>query len=519
MPDTSLKTRLRALIRTWIPTTETADLSARAQPVSDIGRLDPDRLHALITAAQGGDTRELFALYRDVIVADNHLQMDLGIRKLALLGDPFSVQPADKKNPADVTAAAAVKAELDDLPGFIGACSHLLDSVLFPVAVVQKVYRPAGARYELAALLPVDAQLLDFSTGVLRIRDTDNRGYPLGTTQLPDPRRYIIHRGHLLSAPDAWGGPMRSILFWWLLGSMDRGWWASFLDRYGSPFIVGKYPTGDRTSRSVLERAFSLSQRIGGLVVSSDTEVEIKSAAVSDSGEAYEKFLDLCQREKSKLVLGRTLGVGGKKGGFGDGGQATNEREVRQDIRQFDARALAATLGEQFATEFQFINGIPGRCRLAWGAESNEEAGTTATMLKDLSQAGLEPDDSALPLLSDRLGFTIRRAAVRPALTMPPGVAGGSGVTALSLTDLASHAHAAESATDSIAREASAPLARAFRGNLAGLQRIILESRSADECQERALAFLRTYRPGAAAELLALAIEANTANGAVPIEA
>ena len=517
MPDLSLRKQLRELIKSWVSTVEAAELTPLAQPISDIGRLDVDSLHAKIVAAQGGDTRDLFALYRDVISADNHLQMDIGIRKLALLGDPFSVDPADKDDADDVAAAAAIKAALDACPGFLGACSHLLDSVLFPVAVVQKVYRAAGSRYELAALVPVDAQLLDFTTGTLRIRDTDNRGYPLGTTQLPDLRRYIVHRGHLLSAPDSWGGPMRSILFWWLLGSMDRGWWSNFLDRYGTPFILGKYPTGDSQSRNVLMRAFQYAQKLSGLVVSDQTEVEIKSAAVSDSGEAYERFLDLCQREKSKLVLGRTLGVGGKAGGFGDGGQAINERELRQDIRQFDARLLAATWGEQFVREYQLINGIPGRCRLAWGGESHEEAAATATLLKDLSQAGLEPADDALPALSDRLGFTIRRST-RPALTTGPGFdADTRNVTALSLTAPISHAHQAESAIDAIAREAAAPLARAFRGNLAELQRIILESRSSDECIDRSREFLRSYRPGTTADLIALALEAYTANGAIPV--
>ena len=114
MPDPTLKKRLLDLIKTWIPMIEVADLTPRAQPLSDIGRLDVDQIHVVITAAQGGDTRELFALYRDVISADNHLQMDLGIRKLALLGDPFSVEPVDKKNTDDVAAAAAVKAGWTD---------------------------------------------------------------------------------------------------------------------------------------------------------------------------------------------------------------------------------------------------------------------------------------------------------------------------------------------------------------------------------------------------------------------
>ena len=48
----------------------------------------------------------------------------------------------------------------------------------------------------------------------------------------------------LTSVPDNWGGPMRSIIFWWLLGHMGRDWWARYLDKYGSPFVVGKYDQG-----------------------------------------------------------------------------------------------------------------------------------------------------------------------------------------------------------------------------------------------------------------------------------
>ena len=90
---------------------------------------------------------------------------------------------------------------------------------------------------------------------------------------------------------------MRSILFWWLLGVMDRDWWSRFLDRYGSPFLVGKYEQTDDQSRTTLERAFSAAVKIGGLVVSKDTDVEIKQAASQSAGEAFEKFYTISRRE------------------------------------------------------------------------------------------------------------------------------------------------------------------------------------------------------------------------------
>jgi hypothetical protein len=82
---------------------------------------------------------------------------------------------------------------------------------------------------------------------------------------------------------------MRSILFWWLLATMDREWWARFLDRYGSPFLLGTYPRGDADSRSVMERAFALAVKLGGLVVSADTKVELSQAAATASRPAAQR--------------------------------------------------------------------------------------------------------------------------------------------------------------------------------------------------------------------------------------
>ena len=91
----------------------------------------------------------------------------------------------------------------------------------------------------------------------------------------------------MLTTPDNRGGPMRSLVFWWLLSSMGRDWWARFLDKYGSPFLVGKYDQADDASRGVLERAFQWAVRVGGIVVSKQTEVEIIQASASQSGDAF----------------------------------------------------------------------------------------------------------------------------------------------------------------------------------------------------------------------------------------
>lgn len=183
----------------------------------------------------------MFALYRDIISSDNQIQTEFVKRKGAILGDTISVQPWDKANAADVAASDTCQ-KLPDEQVFVTLTSWLLNATLWPVAVCEKVYKAVyGGGFRLSQIVPVPYSLLDYRDGNLRIFDTDAQGVPLPTSHIADPARYIVHRGHTLPSPDNWGGPMRSILFWWLLRTMDRQWWADLLERFGMPFLKGKY--------------------------------------------------------------------------------------------------------------------------------------------------------------------------------------------------------------------------------------------------------------------------------------
>jgi phage gp29-like protein len=140
------------------------------------------------------------------------------------------------------------------------------------------------------------------------------------------------------------------------------------------------------------------------LVVSKNTEVEIKQAASSQSGDAYEKFLTICQREKSKLIVGHSMISEAQPTGLGSG-QDKGAEGVRQDIRQFDALMLGATLRQQLFGQLLWINGRRGRPpKVLWGS-ATEEAKTNGALLSSLAQAGLTPTDEALGVLSERVGF------------------------------------------------------------------------------------------------------------------
>ena len=468
-----------------IPENAITIFNDRNELPSELRNLTAASLLAAIEEAQSGSTASLFSIYRDLIASDNQLQSEFAKRKGAVTGDTISIQPWDKKSPADV-AAKGICDPLLDSAAFAGACAWLLNGTLYPVAVAEKVYAQTTVGFRVAAIIPVPYRLLDYRDGILKIFDTDPAGNVLSTSHAADASRYIVHRGHTLPIPDTWGGPMRSILFWVLLRTMGRQWWADLLERFGMPFLKGKYK--DQAGKEVLERAFRLALRLGGIVVSANTEVEIKQAAASDSSSSHSLFIDLCNKEISKLIVGQTLSSNSDPTGIGQGA-APLQGEVRDDIRKTDARQLSMTLRNQLFMQLCSINGLAGHApNVLFGADSAADVFKLVAGVKHLYEAGLEPDDEGLETIQERVGFGIRRRVAAPS-AFP--------FSAMPLS--AAPVTPPPSQVDRLATSLAA------RDN--AIQTIILESTSSSEALRRLKEYVRTHPTDDASEIVAEAME------------
>lgn len=394
-----------------IPTTPTGD---KYDPASIARYISPDRMANALQCAESGDTSELFTIYRDAILVDSHIQAEFSKRKLAVLGKPISVIPWDKKAPADVQLAAQFDRVLSHTDNWLRSMAHLMDGALYPVSLVEKSFRVINGRYQLASLIPVPHHLIDYKSGHLQLRDTDTEGRILGTYHDADPNRYIIHRGHLMSSPDKFGGPMRAIIYWALFGWQNRDWWVQFLQKFGTPFILAKYPAGDDTQRRLARAMISAANRMCGCAVSTDTEVQIIEAS-KQAVDAYSLFHTIANREISKLILGQTLSAEAQPTGLGSG-TANLQSDVRDDLRTMDASLLADTIRDQLITQLCIINNDPGiPPYITFGPPSDTE--TIIRILTSLRQSGLRPADDALPSIIDQIGFNVERDATPMPIT------------------------------------------------------------------------------------------------------
>lgn len=513
MPKTPTKAELLQRLQSLEADVLTRGLATvddlRNEPQSTLGGLTAERVHAAITNAEQGDTQDLFSIYRDVLVADTHIASVIDTRFLAVLGDEVMISPVNPENPDDVSAAEAIKAAVDRLPDFMGLCADLLWGTIWPLAVVERTYKRAdipGLVYDWGEVAAVPDHLFRWTNGCLEIAAVDaTTRRPTGEFFKPEPTRYLTHRGHLMRHPDCWGGPMRALAWWFFLKVMDREWWVRFLDRFGTPFPVAKFEKNDDRSRQILERALKLSSRIGGLVVSSGTSVELAQASTA-AADAHEKFFCICNDEISRRVLGQTLSSTASPTGIGNGASDL-QSQVRGDISQFDKKRLAQTLRTQFFKPWLRLNQFRGAVpNLTFGGEEPEENSTTAEVLSKLKAAGLRLADKSLAPLSKRIGLEIERDPAPAADPGAPSVETRRLSAALPLSE-------AGLAANSISREAAAALSQVYRGSLAPVRQIILESPTPEACQTRLLSTFVDWTPERAAEVVESAVVAGAWNG------
>lgn len=503
---------------------------AMGEPPALSHNMTVDRIHAALRSAESGETLDLFSIYREILLGHAHTQNLVNQRKLNVLTKALTFVPLDHSSPADIQAAEACQT-LPQTPGWLRvAMNHWLNGHLYPLAILEQVYEPAppnalGLRFRPVGWYPVPYHLIDFTEGQIRLWSTDPITGGRGSVRSGlVTNRHLVHRGHLLThIPDAWGGPFRAALFWWLFATMDRDWWIRFLDRFGAPFIVGRYDTNDTGSKGTLVKAFSAATRLFGLVVSKETDIQVHAVATSSHGEAFEKMQLFANAELSKLILGQSMTTTAQAGGLG-GSQAGVQENVQASIEAWDLTVLAESVNSEIVGPFLRLNGLSGRAVMQVATDTSSELVNRTKFLEIATKAGLEPTDEAIEVLNKASGLQLRRQGSAPmppslpptrlpviAKAQPVALAARLSGTEATLRRLG---QPTDADLDSIASKAAPSLADAFRGRYAPVREIIRRAASAEALETDLAAYFADLPAGKVAQLTEEALVAYSATAA-----
>lgn len=149
----------------------------------------------------------------------------------------------------------------------------------------------------------------------------------------------------------------RQLVWTYLFKNYSVGDLAEFLEIYGIPVRLGKYPpnASEREKATLLRALVGIGHNAAG-IIPEGMLIDFKDAATGDP-KAFELMISWCERNQSKVILGGTLTSGA------DGAASTNalgnvHNEVRKDLRDGDIRQLNTTITRDLVYAIAAMNGL-----------------------------------------------------------------------------------------------------------------------------------------------------------------
>lgn len=302
--------------------------------------LTPSKLAMVLESAEQGDILAQHDLFLDMEEKDAHIYAEMSKRKRAILTVPWSIEPPRNASAAEKTQAAQLDELVRDIPNIEDVLLDMMDGIGHGFANLEIEWTRIGRDWLPKAIehRPQSWFRLDRETRTdLRLRDMSTDGAPLQAFG------WISHIHRAKSGYIARSGLHRILAWPYLYKNYSVRDLAEFLEIYGLPLRLGKYPTGssDKEKSTLLSAVVGIGHNAAG-IIPQGMEIEIMEAA-KGSHEPFQAMMSWAESSQSKAILGGTLTS------QADGKSSTNalgnvHNEVRHDILESDARQLAATL-------------------------------------------------------------------------------------------------------------------------------------------------------------------------------
>jgi phage gp29-like protein len=383
-------------------------------------------LSRYLETAEQGDLQAQSELFEDMEEKDAHLFAEMSKRKRVLQTLDWHIEPP-RNATADETAQAEFANDLiNDIADFEDVLFDMADGIGKGFAALEmewgflgKTRLPRAVHFRPQAWFQIAS---DFQS--VRLRDNTAEGAAL------EPFGWILHRHKAKSGYVARSGLYRVLVWPFLFKNYSVRDLSEFLEIYGLPMRVGKYPAGsnEKEKATLLRALMSLGHNAAG-IFPSGMEIDFKEAA-DGTHDPFEAMIRWAESSMSKAILGGTLTS------QADGKSSTNalgnvHNEVRHDLKIADARQLASTLTRDLVYPLLAVNwkkplDVARLPRFVFDTREPEDIKIYAESLPQLVDAGVRiPQDWAneklrIPVPAEKDAILRRPSA---AATTPPPMA------------------------------------------------------------------------------------------------
>lgn len=360
--------------RTALETPQTAEvawLSSQWQEHPVIG-LTPARLHRLLTDAEQGNLQAQADLFCDMEERDGHIFSEMSKRKLAVNGLPWGVKPPKNASEQEKKIAEEVYEWLDDIEDFEMFLFEAMDAVGHGYSAQEIKWHRLGNLWlpeSFEQLQPRFIMTPQNKPNELRLNDGSLEGLEF------QPFGWFIHRHKAKSGYIARSGLFRVLAWPFLFKNYGVRDIMEFLETYGLPSKIGKYPAGATAEEkmTLMRAVMSIGRNAGG-IIPQGMSIEFEDATDGDTNN-HMNMVTWCEQTQSKIILGGTL-LSQADGKTSTNAQSKTHENQFDVINKSDAKQLARSINDSLVTsmmQLNYPNITPDRYPKFWFDTSDTE--------------------------------------------------------------------------------------------------------------------------------------------------
>jgi phage gp29-like protein len=302
-----------------------------------VDNLDLLPINDTVLAAKGGGNLQLY----EQLYSDDQVKLCFDQRQLGLISKEWYVE-AGGTGRADKKAAALVEEALKHV-AWDNSTQKMLMGVFYGYGVAECLWAPDGSTIMLDALKVKRQRRFGFAPdGSLRLLTTHR---PQGEV-LP-PRKFWAFATGATDDDEPYGLGLGHWLYWpvWFKRNVTK-FWLVYLEKFGMPTAVGKYPPGAAPDeKKKLLAAVRAVHRDSGITIPESMMIELLEASRA-SGADYAAFWDRMNSTISKIILGQSFSTEGHGGQY----KGDNLMDVREDLIKADADLINKSFTQTVAT-------------------------------------------------------------------------------------------------------------------------------------------------------------------------
>lgn len=367
-----------------------AIVASRAQTHPSSG-IDPNRAAMTMRAAEQGDLTAQADLAEDIEEKDSHIQAELGKRRRSLLSVGWMIKPPRNASVQEKIDAAWIEEVLRD-------AVWLQDMIFDASDAILKGYSAQEITWQYAEKKQIPQAIEWRDPGIFQIHPKDKNLLMLRdgsyTGVAPNVFGWMIHRAKSKSGYVSRIGLIRTLVWPFIFKNYSVRDLAEFLEIYGLPLRVGKYPSGasEKEKATLLKAVMSIGHNAGGIIPMGMT-IDFQDAAKGQS-DPFTAMIDWCEKSVSKAILGGTLTSSA------DGKTSTNalgevHDQVRTEVRDSDLSQLAITINRDLIYPLYALNCKSCRSptrqpQIEFDTSEPEDIKTYSAALPSLVSVGLQ---------------------------------------------------------------------------------------------------------------------------------